>query len=466
MERLLLKPGQTPDWSAFLHRLQLDILAFRLLPRGGKILVAVSGGLDSMVLLQALSHLAPAQGWQLTVAHFNHHLRGLASAADERLVQQTARALKLPVIVGRANVRQAARKAGISLEMAGRERRHAFLARAARRRRIPLVALAHHADDQVELFFLRLLRGASGQGLAGMKWSNPSPSDPSILLVRPLLHQSKAALAKAAQAGAVSFSEDSTNASLEFERNRIRHELIPLLREKYAPALMETVPRLMDLAGAEADVVGALAQKWLAARKRAGFARLAVAVQRRVIQQQLFNLGQVPDFELIERLRNTAEEPFAINSRQTIWRGASGVLCLRKIRQPAFSASRQRVLLRAKGSAHFGGLNLTWKIQKKAGAHFMPEPNRENFDAAKVGGTVCLRHWQPGDRFQPIGCPSPRKLQDIFVNMKLLRDRRREAVVAASRDGIIFWVEGLRIGERCKLGPATTRRLIWQWRRP
>ncbi|MGO8698527.1 MAG: tRNA lysidine(34) synthetase TilS [Limisphaerales bacterium] len=444
------------------------MVALRLLPKRAKILIAVSGGMDSMVLLHALAHLAPAQGWQLTVAHFNHRLRGRASEADERLVRQTARELKLPMVIGRADIHRAARKAGISLEMAGRERRHEFLARAARRLRIPVVALAHHADDQVELFFLRLLRGASGQGLAGMKWSNPSPSDPSILLVRPLLNQPKAALAKAARASAIPFSEDATNASLAFERNRIRHELIPLLRKKYEPALMETVPRLMELAGAEAEVVVALAQKWLQSRRRVGFAQLAVAVQRRVIQQQLFNLRQVPDFELIERLRATVGEPFAINAWQTISRDASGLLCLRKIAkpEPAFSASHRRVVLRAKGSTAFDGLNLAWKIQKTAGARFKPEPNREHFDADKIGGAISLRHWRPGDRFQPIGCSSPRKLQDLFVNRKLPRAWRREVMVAATSTGEIFWVEGLRIAEPFKLRSDTTRHLVWQWRRP
>jgi tRNA(Ile)-lysidine synthase len=344
--------------------------------------------------------------------------------------------------------------------------RHEFLARAARRRRIPVVALAHHADDQVELFFLRLLRGTGAQGLAGMKWSNPSPSDPTILLVRPLLNQSKAALAGAARAAGVPFSEDATNSSLEIERNRVRHELIPLLRKKYQSALTETVPRLMELAGAEAEVVTAAAETWWRARRRVEFGRLAIAVQRRVIQLQLFQLGHAPDFDLVERLRAAPGEPFAVNPGQTISRDARGLLHLRKIQAPKFDPARRRVLLRGgKGRASFDGLTLCWNIDRAAGASFSREPNVEYFDADKVGRTIWLRHWQPGDRFQPIGCESARKLQNLFVNMKVPRAQRRRRIVAAASRGEIFWVEGLRMAERFKLEPATLRRLKWQWRR-
>lgn len=422
MDRLPLSLAPAPAWPAFLSQIESAILSRNLLRPGQKILVAVSGGLDSMVLLHALRHLAGSHRWHLTVAHFNHQLRGPAADADERLVRKTARALKLPFVPGRANVRQSARQAGISLEMAARLRRHDFLARAARRLRIPVVALAHHADDQVELFFLRLLRGTGGQGLAGMKWRNPSPSDPSILLVRPLLGQSKSALAEAARAAAVPFSEDASNSSLAFERNRVRHELIPLLRKKYQPALSQTVPRLMELAGAEAEVVTALAETWLRARKRVAFARLPVALQRRVIQLQLFQLGQTPDFDLVERLRAAPGEPFAVNPRQTLCRDPRGLLHLCKTQAATFHPARRLLPLRGnKGQAAFDGLTLFWSIDRARGVHFTRQPNVEFFDADKVGDAVWLRHWQPGDRFQPIGCGSSRKLQDLFVNLKVPR---------------------------------------------
>jgi tRNA(Ile)-lysidine synthase len=348
--------------------------------------------------------------------------------------------------------------------MAGRKLRHDFLARTARRRRIPAIALGHHADDQVELFFLRLLRGTGGQGLAGMQWSNPSPSDPLILLVRPLLDQSKAALRQAAGAAGVRHREDATNAALDIHRNRVRRELIPLLRRHYQPRLEQRVLRLMDLAGAEADVVAGLAARWLEGSRRAKFNRLALAVQRRVIYMQLSRLGHAPDFDLVERLRAAPNAVVALNAGQTIRRDAEGMLRLQKTAPIKFDSARGGIVLAKRtGRAGFGGLRLSWEI-KEAG-DFAPEANVEYFDADKVGEKVWLRHWQPGDRFQPIGTRSARKLQDLFTNMKVPRAQRHRRVVAATARGELFWVEGLRMSEGFKLGPKTVRRLKWRWRR-
>src|ERR1700691_3006868 len=159
-------------------------------------MVAVSGGLDSMVLLHALDKLSLRHKWKISVAHFNHQLRGRASDADEKLVRKTAIALKLLIVAESADVKEFVRKSKLSIEMAARKLRHEFFARVARERKIQIVALAHHADDQVELFFLRLLRGAGGEGLAGMKWKSPSPADKTIALVRPLLDFVKNELAE------------------------------------------------------------------------------------------------------------------------------------------------------------------------------------------------------------------------------------------------------------------------------
>jgi tRNA(Ile)-lysidine synthase len=155
--------------TELLQRVEQNILNRQLFNRGQKILVAASGGLDSMTLLQMLQRISLRHAWKLTVIHFNHNLRGRSSDADERLVRKIAAMLELPFTVGRADVKEFAQKSKLSVEMAARKLRHDFFVRIARQRKISTVALAHHADDQVELFFLRLLRGAGGEGLAGMK---------------------------------------------------------------------------------------------------------------------------------------------------------------------------------------------------------------------------------------------------------------------------------------------------------
>src|SRR5439155_11704644 len=267
-----------------------------LFNEGQPILVAVSGGLDSMVLLRVIHELSASHGWQLTVAHLNHSLRGRSSDADERLVRQAAQKLQLPIAIERADVRSFARAQKLSLEMAARKRRHDFLARTALKMGMSTVALAHHADDQLELFFLRLLRGSGGEGLAGMKWRSPSPSNPRVELVRPLLDSPKSALRDYAAQTRIHHREDATNACLDFQRNRLRHELLPLLRRKYQPALQKTVLRVMEIVGTEADFVTQAASDWLQ-RRRMGrrqppaFEKLNVAVQRRCVQLQLLGLG-------------------------------------------------------------------------------------------------------------------------------------------------------------------------------
>src|SRR5581483_6043715 len=155
---------------------------------------------------------------------------GQCSDADEELVRAEARTLGVRVVVGSGNVREFAENSGESIEMAARKLRHEFFAKTARRLGCSTVVLAHHADDLVELFFLRLLRGSGGEGLAGLKWSNPSPVDRKIRLVRPLLDCSKEELLEYARTNRIPFSEDATNSSLDIPRNRVRHELVPVLR--------------------------------------------------------------------------------------------------------------------------------------------------------------------------------------------------------------------------------------------
>ena len=449
-----------------------------------------------MVLLHVLNSLAKKNRWKICVAHFNHQLRGRASDADEKLVRQTAKKLSLPFFAGRADVKKFATQSKVSVEMAARKLRHEFLSRVARERKIPFIALAHHADDQVELFFLRLLRGAGGEGLAGMKWRSPSPADKKITLVRPLLGFTKAEILEFATTEKISFRDDATNASSDFLRNRIRNELLPLLRKKYQPAVDKTVLRLMDIIGAESEFVGEAARSWErrhlagAARRKtrihagrmpalpeAGFGQLPVAVQRRVLQQQLTELGVVSDFELVEQLRAAPGKLVSVSSSLSVARDAAGKVRLVKLRAQAeakFQSGELKIKLSGRaGRAEFDGRKFRWQIQmgkqfepfqpKLKGGTPVPLTLRECFDADKIGGEIILRHWRAGDRFQPIGMKSAVKLQDLFVNAKIPAARRRELVLATTAAGEIFWVEGLRMGEKAKLTPATKRQLRWHW---
>jgi tRNA(Ile)-lysidine synthase len=495
----------------------------KLVKGGGKILVAVSGGLDSMTLLHLLHALSKRMGWEIVVAHFNHQLRERASDADERLVRKTAKRMKLPVITERGNVRAFAAKSKLSVEMAARKLRHEFLARAARRCKIRTVAMAHHGDDQVELFFLRLLRGAGVESMAGMKWHSPSPVDPQIELVRPLLNVTKGELAAFAREHKIPFRHDATNFTLDAPRNRVRNELLPLLAGKYQPNLTRVVLRTMEIIGGESEYVGGAARQWVQGKnspkgfahctpephfhpprrhplplggegrgegasldfevhgevrvhregaassfeihgKGGNFDTLPPAIQRRVLYLQLSGLGAVADFELVEALRKTANCFVSVGLNLSATRDETGKVSLRRERDLKFNEEKQVMKLGRAGEVVFGGGKIGWKIQ--SGKVFTLPPRkdgREFFDADKVGDKITLRHWQAGDRFQPAGMKSAIKLQDLFINAKVPRERRLELAVAEGAEGRIFWVEGLRIGENYKVTPETTRRLAWRW---
>jgi tRNA(Ile)-lysidine synthase len=467
--------------DSFISRIERTILERKLLKAGQGILVAVSGGLDSMVLLRVLHSLAQQAGWRLAVAHLNHGLRGRAADLDEALVRRTALDLKLPVAIEKVNTRALAKRERLSVEMAARQARHAFLAETARSLRCAAIALAHHADDQLELFFLRLLRGSGGEGLSGMKWSNPSPADQKIELVRPFLNISKRELAKYARREKLAFREDASNQSRDILRNRVRHELLPLLRRRYQPGLARTVSRVSQIVGEEAEFAIGAARAWLgrnASASRTGrFENLAIAVQRRIIQIQLLGLGIQPDFEFVETLRTTSGRRISIPANppsktgrlnHSIFLDKGGRVRLDRRPRVSFDRTLQRIELSGKsGSLDFEGLKVDWRLINRTGAsRARGRAGWEWFDAGEVWKRITLRHWKEGDRFQPIGMSGSVKLQDVFTDMKIPREQRHGLVVAATAKGHIYWVEGLRISERFKLKTATKRRLEWVWRRP
>jgi tRNA(Ile)-lysidine synthase len=436
------------------------------LAKGERLLLAVSGGCDSMVLLQVMHELAAQEGWRLKVAHLNHQLRGRQSARDAALVRRVCAQLTLPCVVGQGQVKAHAQHHGRSLEMAARELRHRFLARTARQARCRWVLTAHHADDQAELVLLRLLRGSGAEGLSGMGECDPSPVDARAQIVRPLLAVTRSELRTHARAHGIRFREDASNQSMDHLRNRVRRELLPLLRRRYQPAADRVLCRLAEIMRSEDEILAAQAARWLRG-KRPSFNRLPLALRRRVVLLQARALGLELEFEAVERLLHTGGEIVNVTTNRFVRRTQDGTLELATPRRLRFKTGTRVVLLDGGPSeVAFGGLTLAFRVgARRSPQHPRHTAGRERFDADAVGGRVVLRHWRAGDRFQPIGMKTAVKLQDLFTNLKVPTAERRRRVVAEAESGEVFWVEGLRIGERFKLTPATRRQLTWAWQK-
>jgi tRNA(Ile)-lysidine synthetase-like protein len=204
-----------------------------------RIVVGVSGGADSVCLLQVLCQLAQEYGLQLHVAHLNHMLRPEA-AADAAFVQELAHRRGLPVTVGYARVGAIAGRLRLGLEEAGRLARYRLFDCVADRVGAQRIAVAHHADDQVETVLLNILRGAGPAGLAGMR-----PRRGRI--IRPLLFATREEIAAYCRDQGLAWRRDASNLSREFLRNRIRHQLLPLLRKEYNPGLDRAILRLAEV---------------------------------------------------------------------------------------------------------------------------------------------------------------------------------------------------------------------------
>ena len=224
-----------------LERVRKTITRYSMLPRGARVAVAVSGGADSMCLLRVLLDLAAECGVDLSVAHFNHQLRGAESAADERAVAELAGRLDLPFYRAEGNVRAAKG----NLEQAARRARQTFFAELMAAGKVDRVALGHTRDDQAETVLFRFLRGA---GLAGLAGIYPATADG---YVRPLIDVTRAEVEAFLGARGIPWRDDSTNLDLSFARNRIRHALLPQLAGEWNPMLRESLARMADLAHEE-----------------------------------------------------------------------------------------------------------------------------------------------------------------------------------------------------------------------
>ena len=431
------------------------------------LLVAVSGGSDSVALLHALKIVSRSEPWKLVVVHFNHQLRAQQSDSDAAFVRTLAQNLEVECVVGHPTTPIAS--PGDSIEANARNARHHFFVQSARTVGANFLVTGHTSDDQVELFLMRLLRGAGLEGLGGMKPSTPHFLDDSIQIVRPLLRTSKAEILQYLSENSVHHKHDLTNDDTRWLRNFVRHNIVPMIRSKH----MDGDSKILEITSIiqeASDYLQTQASKWLEYRP-SHFSTLHPAIQREVVKSQLIENGWELSFWLIEQLRLHQDFSIQISPNLYVWRASDGTLNRKAIEgQTQWTCDSLNIDLR--GSTRilvFGEKVVEWQLLEADSFSARPSKIRsthgtEIFDAQSVGNTILLRHWRQGDAYQPIGMKGSVKLQDLFTNAKLPEEQRHQLLVATTDKNEVFWVEGFRIGDRFKVSETTTEFLHWSWK--
>ena len=444
----------------------------------GLLVVAVSGGPDSLALLYALHHLREGLGLRLHGAHLDHGLRGDASKADSEFVAQTFRRLGIAFTLEEADVSAFRRNHRLSLEDAAREVRHAFLAEVAVKERADAIALGHTSDDQAETVLMHIIRGSGLTGLRGMQMITDRISDGrTVAVVRPLLKLARRDTADYCRAMELEPCQDESNLDPKLMRNRVRMELLPLMQQ-YNPAIRKALERLASLASQGLAYVEAETEKvWpLTVRNnqsgltidRTGFSRLHPALRSHLLRRAVLSLkGDLEDLEqshiddMARLMAGPAGRSLDLPGVIRFHVSYTEATLSQADRDPSpLPTLEGQQKLRIPGETLIPG----WRVEAdlfgregqgpatpdfSRGGASLP-PHSALFDLNSVGGPLLVRSRRNGDRFQPLGMSQSKKLQDFMVDSKIPRDRRDRVPLVVSPKGIA-WVVGWRIAEWAKV---------------
>ena len=440
-----------------------------------RVLVAVSGGSDSVAMLFLLRELASQGDLVLAgLAHLNHHLRGTASDTDAAFCRALAERLEIPAFMGDADVPAAAAREGTSIEVAGRQARQRFYNESIRTANAARIAVAHTRDDQAETVLLRLTRGAGALGLAGM-----APRRGPI--VRPVLELTRAGLQRYLADRGESWRDDETNLDQSIPRNLVRHAVMPRLREINAQA-DRALARAADALRADAEFLETLANAaFLKAVKTDTqhdrvvvsadeLGRLPAALATRVARFALETANPERSYGLKEARALCAflagGKSLELPGLQVERFGADAVLVIRRVPEvPAADAFNLR--LNVPGTVEAPGGRWTMAADGP-----MPKPMSVTaradtvvVDARAIGSQLIVRRRQPGDRLHPLGAPGRRKVQDVLVDRKVPRDDRDLIPIVTTEKGQIVWVAGQVLAEPFRVTALTESVVVLTLRR-
>lgn len=468
--------------SDFLRRVRLTIERYRMVEAGQKIVVAVSGGVDSMTLLECLWLLKEELDISLVVAHLDHGLRGEESYREYLFVEAQVAKYGVPFEGGR--LKSSDYRGGGSLQERARLLRYEFYRAVQRKQRAHKIAQGHHRDDHAETLLMRMLRGTGTTGLRGI------PAVREGIYIRPLIEVSRREIEEFSRCRRLVHIEDPSNRKEVYFRNTVRHRLLPVLRETCGvsqdwnglvrtAAVLSDEDRYLEAVAShcfkKVRVLDEAGQGGQVVLRRNALAALHPALQRRVLRAAYMHVSGSP-----------YGPPFAGIEKVRLGLGASGrphlhyclpggvhVHCeydlVRFSREDLWAPVVFDKVHAIGGETHIPDIGLTVRSRYLGdqSQSFEKAGDGENRVVVSLGAAIAearIRNVRPGDRFFPLGMGGCKKLKDFFIDEKVPRSvRKRTAIFEV--EGNIVWVVGMRIDERYRVTPSSSWRLELQWER-
>jgi len=465
---------------ALLTQLVRTVRQQQLFVPGQHLIVAVSGGPDSVALLSLLHRLARSWRLTLTTVHCNYGLRGAESDGDESFVRDFCRERKLSLVIHRPTLLK--RRQRSSLQAAARDARYDFMTRLAREVGADCIAVGHTANDQAETVLMWLLRGAGMAGLAGMPYAREDG------IIRPFLAATREEVVAYLDCEGLTYRRDSSNEKPLYHRNRIRKELLPVITG-LAPAAVRVLQRQADLLREDEQyleqVTNELVRTFVSHDSRGvqrvdrqAFIELPVALQRRLIRAVLRAYdeeGRASSLRIVESVRCVflkGRSGARLSLKQALVTLDQGSVRFRPGAEGDYGhetgsglGKREALPLPVPSTVYWARTNQQIQVQlmTRRAAEEMgraPAQGRVSFDADRFSEPLSVRAWQAGDRFSPHGMKGKsKKLQDFFTDRKVARHQRGKVPLLVAPEGIL-WVVGMRQNERFVVRGGTTRCLV------
>lgn len=415
----------------------------RLFAKSDRLLVAVSGGVDSVVLL----HLLVQLGYDCTVAHCNFHLRGEESNRDFKFVQQLARTYNLPFFSTDFATQDHASERHLSVEMAARELRYNWFSTLLDEQSLDYVVVAHHADDAVETFFINLTRGSGIHGLAGMKAKQNR-------VVRPLLLCKRSEIEDYACKNKLCFVYDSTNSDTVYLRNFIRHKIVPQLETinpSFTKTMLNTMSYLRDIEDIYNEYCQQAQQEIVSENNGVYQIPIGKLLKKTAPQTLLYEILSRFGFNsdvsenVFEALQGESGRQFFSNTHRLV-KDREMLLI-----EPIEDTFSERFTIDADVQEILEPLHLQLNKQIcNSGVTVNKSKSDAFLDVERLTFPLVLRRWQNGDRFVPFGMKQQKKVSDFLIDNKLSLIKKDQTWVLTSQ-GHIVWVVGQRIDDRYKI---------------